>query len=61
MNYKEIVRNMIAFLEERHDMDFAEVQSQFAMVYGMSEEDAKKVILELTMLKIFSNHFSVEI
>lgn len=33
---------------------------QYAMD-GMSEDEAKKVILELTMLQIFAENFGVEI
>lgn len=61
MNSKELVRNMIAFLNERHDMDCAILRQRFAVSYGMSEDEAKKVILELTMLQIFAENFGVEI
>lgn len=61
MNNKELVRNMIAFLNERHEMDCVELRKQFAARYGMTIEDAKKVILELTMLNIFAEHFGVTI
>ena len=47
MNSKELVRNMIAFLNERHDMDCATLRQRFAVCYDMSEDEAKKVILEL--------------
>lgn len=57
----ELVRNMIAFLNERHDMDCATLRQRFAVCYGMSEDEAKKVILELTMLQIFAENFGVEI
>lgn len=52
---------MIAFLNERHDMDCAILRQRFAICYGMSEDEAKKVILELTMLQIFAENFGVEI
>ena len=61
MNSKELVRNMIAFLNERHDMDCATLRQRFAVCYGMSEDEAKKVILDLTMLQIFAENFGVEI
>lgn len=61
MNSKELVRNMIAFLNERHDMDCAILRQRFAICYGMNEDVAKKVILELTMLQIFAENFGVEI
>lgn len=61
MNSKELVRNMIAFLNERHDMDCAILRQRFTVCYGMSEDEAKKVILELTMLLIFAENFGVEI
>lgn len=44
MNSKELVRNMIAFLNERHDMDCVTLRQRFAVCYGMSEDEAKKVI-----------------
>lgn len=52
---------MIAFLNERHDMDCATLRQRFAVCYGMIEDEAKKVILELTMLQIFAENFGVEI
>ena len=52
---------MIAFLNERHDMDCATLRKRFSVCYGMSEDEAKKVILELTMLQIFAENFGVEI
>ena len=52
---------MIAFLNERHDMDCATLRRRFAVCYGMGEDEAKKVILELTMLQIFAENFGVEI
>lgn len=61
MNSKDLVRNMIAFLNERHSMDCDELRELFAAAYGMSTEDAKNMILELTMLQIFAEHFNVEI
>ena len=61
MNSKELVRNMIVFLNERHDMDCAPLRKRFSVCYGMSEDEAKKVILELTMLQIFAENFGVEI
>lgn len=33
MNSKELVRNMIAFLNERHDMDCAILRQRFAVWY----------------------------
>ena len=45
MNSKELVRNMIAFLNERHDMDCAILRQRFAVCYGMSEDEAKKYSL----------------
>lgn len=44
MNSKELVRNMIAFLNERHDMDCATLRQRFAVCYGMSEDEAKEQI-----------------
>ena len=61
MKIKELVRNMIAFLNERNDMDCATLRQRFAVCYDMSEDEAKKVILELTMLQIFAENFGVEI
>ena len=61
MNSKELVRNMIAFLNVRQDMDCATLRQRFSVCYGMSEDDANKVILELTMLQIFAENFGVEI
>ena len=61
MYSKKLVRNMIAFLNERHDMDCATLLQRFAVCYGMREDEAKRVILELTMLQIFAENFGVEI
>lgn len=33
-------------------MDCATLRQRFAVCYGMSEDEAKKVILDLTMLQI---------
>ncbi len=61
MNSKDLVRCMVNFLNEHHDMDCDELRKEFAATYGMSEEEAKKMILELTMLQIFSERFGVTI
>ena len=61
MNSKEQVRNMIAFLNERHDMDCATLRQRFAVCFGMSENKAKKVILKLTVLQILAENSGVEI
>lgn len=50
---------MVNFLNEHRDMDCNELRKKFAAIYGMSEKDAKKMILELTMFQIFSEHFGV--
>lgn len=42
-------------------MDCATLRQRFAVCYSMSEDEAKKVILELTMLQIFAENFGVEI
>ena len=61
MNSKDLVRSMINFLKEYHDMDCEELRKFFTTNYCMSEDDAEKIILELTMLQIFSEHFGVKI
>lgn len=61
MNSKELVRNMLDFLNERRDMDCVALRHRFAICYGMSEGDAKKVTLDLTILNIFVEHFGVTI
>lgn len=43
MNIKELVRNMIAFLNERHDMDCATLRQRFAVCYDMSETRQRKL------------------
>lgn len=61
MNSKDLVRCMVDFLNKHRDMDCEELRKVFAAAYCMSDEDAKKIILELTMLQIFSEHFGVKI
>lgn len=61
MNSKDLVRCMVNFLNEHRETDCNELRKKFAAIYGMSEEEAKKMILELTMLQIFSEHFGVTI
>ncbi len=61
MNSKDLVRCMVNFLNEHRDMDCNELRKNFAAVYGMSEDDAKKMIVHLTALMLFSEHFGVTI
>lgn len=42
MNSKELVRNMIAFLNERHDMDCATLCQRFAVCYSMRERTRRR-------------------
>lgn len=57
MNSKELVRNMIAFLNERHDMDCATLRQRFAVCYGMSEDEAKKDIFGVDYAPDFCRKF----
>lgn len=61
MSYKEYVKGMINFLQEREDMDSEELLKQFSEAYCLSKDDAKQMILELISLQIFCEKFGVTI
>lgn len=61
MSYKEYVKGMINFLQEREDMDSEELLKQFSKAYCLSKDDAKQMILELISLQIFCEKFGVTI
>lgn len=61
MSYKEYVKGMINFLQEREDMDSEELLKQFSEAYFLSKDDAKQMILELISLQIFCEKFGVTI
>lgn len=61
MSYKEYVKGMINFLQEREEMDSEELLKQFSEAYFLSKDDAKQMILELISLQIFCEKFGVTI
>lgn len=61
MSYKEYVKGMINFLQEREDMDSEELLKQFSAAYCLNKDDAKQMILELISLQIFCEKFGVTI
>lgn len=61
MSYKEYVKGMINFLQEREDMDSEKLLKQFSEAYCLSKDDAKQMILELISLQIFCEKFGVTI
>lgn len=61
MSYKEYVKGMINFLQEREDMDSEELLKQFSEAYCLSKDDAKQMILVLISLQIFCEKFGVTI
>lgn len=61
MNNKDLVKDMIAFLQTREGMSYDELMELFACNYGMSKKEARDMILELTALQIFCEKFGVTI
>lgn len=48
MSNKDLVKDMIAFLQARDGMNYDELMELFACNYGMSKKEARDMILELT-------------
>lgn len=61
MSNKEYIKGMISFLQERQEIDSEELLEQFSEAYCLSNDEAKQMILELTVLQIFCEKFGVTI
>lgn len=61
MSNRDLVKDMIAFLQAREGINYDELMELFACNYGMSKKDARDMMLELTALQIFCEKFGVTI
>ena len=61
MSNKDLVKDMIAFLQTREGVNNDELMELFACNYGMSKKEARDMMLELTTLQIFCEKFGITI
>lgn len=61
MSNRDLVKDMIAFLQAREGINYDELMELFACNYGMSKKEARDMMLELTALQIFCEKFGVTI